>query len=161
MSRLRFASASLLVVAICAGLLAPGGAGAGDRKAAAAVRTCFGERPTIVGKPGNDKELKGTNGRDVIFARGGDDFVDGRGGNDLICAGAGDDFIVGGRQNDRILGDPGDDILLGSSGDDLIYGAKGNDGMAGQAGRDLCAGGPGRDQAVKDNCERRKSAAGV
>lgn len=46
----------------------------------------------------------GTDGRDVIFAFGGNDTISSGGGNDLIFAGFGNDTINGGAGNDRILG---------------------------------------------------------
>ncbi|WP_406512963.1 isopeptide-forming domain-containing fimbrial protein [Streptomyces sp. NBC_00161] len=72
--------------------------------------TCFGEQPTIIGTPGDDR-ITGTPARDVILARAGNDTVDGGAGNDLICGGRGADTVTGGPGNDRISGDAGNDIL--------------------------------------------------
>jgi hypothetical protein len=50
--------------------------------------TCEGQTATIVGTSGNDNNIVGTSGRDVIAALGGNDRVRSLGGNDLVCGGA-------------------------------------------------------------------------
>ncbi|MGH2807062.1 MAG: calcium-binding protein [Actinomycetota bacterium] len=92
--------------------------------AQAAVR-CGGKRATIVGRNGNDANLRGTRRADVIAARGGIDTINGLGGSDIICAGPGGDFIFGGGGNDRILGQGGDDVMTGEAGGDSLVGGKG------------------------------------
>jgi uncharacterized repeat protein (TIGR01451 family) len=80
---------------------------------------CLGKVPTILGTKGDDKNLMGTNGADVIFAESGDDIIDGRGGNDLICGAHGDDNIRGGAGDDRLSGGSGtNDSLDGGDGND-------------------------------------------
>ena len=123
---------------------------------------CRGHEATIVRNNG-DNEIRGTNGRDVIVAKGGVDFVDGRGGRDVDLrrrrrptssrAAAGNDVIVG---------ETGDDLLLGGEAKDKLFGKAGKDGMQGEGGTgDLCSGGSGDDLASRSNCERIKSAAGA
>ncbi|MDQ3729850.1 MAG: hypothetical protein M3355_09710 [Actinomycetota bacterium] len=146
--------AAALLVAVWVGV-ASAGPDAEPRKA---VKTCEGEKATVVGKQGDDSNLKGTRGKDVIVALSGDDFINGRGGDDIICAGSGGDFVVGGGGDDTANGDPGDDILLGSGGNDDLFGKDGDDGINGEDGKDLCHGGPGKDLAVRDDCEKVRSA---
>ena len=112
--------------------------------AAAAVRTCFGERATIVGTGGDD-DLHGTQERDVVVALGGDDEIEGRGGNDLICAGDGRDEVRGNAGRDKIDGGPGHDYLRGGDGRDGVRGAGGDDRVQGDDHDDRVAGGPGDD----------------
>jgi len=80
--------------------------------------------------------LNGTEGSDLIYARGGNDTVNGLGGadrlfgelgNDSLNGGLGTDLVDGGDGNDRLFSRSGDgsgyDTLLGGSGDDLLDGA--------------------------------------
>src|SRR5919108_5916410 len=97
--------------------------------AAAAGRTCFGKRPTIVGTQGNDV-LHGTTGRDVIVSLGGNDHITAGQGDDYICAGPGNDNVHGAEDVNHMNGGPGNDWLdgrrgpgngsIGAKGDDLI-----------------------------------------
>ena len=97
--------------------------------------TCEGEIATIVGTPGNDVAIDGTEGRDVIAALGGNDIVDGHGGNDLICGDEG---------NDRMFGEAGNDSLNG------VDGVVNNDNLDGGTGTDdTCA----SDPDLEINCE--------
>jgi len=146
--------AAALLVAVGVGVASAGQ----DAASRQAVKMCEGEPATVIGKQGDDENLKGTRGKDVIVALSGDDFVNGRGGDDIICAGSGGDFIVGGGGDDTANGDPGDDILLGSGGNDDLFGKDGDDGLNGEDGNDLCHGGPGADLAVKNKCEKVTSA---
>jgi Ca2+-binding RTX toxin-like protein len=152
---IRFLAA--LPLALIAGMPAP---------AASATPSCFGEPATIVGT-GDDDEVVGTRGDDVIVAFGGWDRVEGRAGDDRICVGGGEDFVRGGAGADRILGSGGSDTvhggpgpdriltgagaveaLFGGAGDDRMFGGAGSfDGLIGGAGDDLLDGGGGRDIA--------------
>ncbi|MBI1285334.1 MAG: hypothetical protein GC183_13535 [Thiobacillus sp.] len=98
---------------------------------------------------GDDSELGGFAGNDVIDGLGGADWINGKGGNDILYGGdgnddlqggLGNDTLVGGAGNDRLLGygtwlndsyaasnDAGDDLLDGGAGNDLLYGGAGND----------------------------------
>jgi hypothetical protein len=102
---------------------------------------CEGVVATIVGTNGPDKDLRGTNGRDVIVGLGGDDVIYGRGRGDLICAGEGHDKVYGQKGHDRIYGQGGADELYGYGGDDRVFGQEGNDRMWGHKGEDLLNGG--------------------
>jgi Ca2+-binding RTX toxin-like protein len=106
---------------------------------------CFGEAPTIVGTPGDDR-LVGTDGPDVIVGLDGSDFIFGGDGPDLICGGEGDDGeflpstgvggLSGGLGVDKISGGPGNDEVNGgtdlitnsdSGSGDFLYGKEGDD----------------------------------
>lgn len=117
------------------------------------VPTCFGKPATIVGTGAGEK-LRGTTGRDVIFAAGGADEVRGLGGKDMICGAGGKDLVKGGADDDRLAGAGGRDKLAGGGGDDLVKGGKradrlrggvGADTLRGGKGNDRCTGGPGKD----------------
>jgi PKD repeat protein len=108
---------------------------------------CEGETATIVGTPGNDNNIVGTSGPDVIAALGGNDRVRALDGNDLVCGGEGNDIIFGGSGNDRLDGSAGNDELHGSIGSDELLGLTGNDQLFGEGGDDdRLHGGLGNDQ---------------
>ena len=67
--------------------------------------TCEGQTATIVGTSGNDNNIRGSSGRDVIAALGGNDRISALSGNDIVCGGAGDDVVDGGSGTDRLFGD--------------------------------------------------------
>lgn len=136
---------------------------------------CKRENATMHGTSEDDR-IRGTRGRDVIAALGGNDTIRGRAGDDLICAGAGSDEVHGNRGRDRIYGeggrdevrgDRGKDVLYGSGGDDRVVGGKAADYLAGGRGYDLCAGGkPSSDSGrqfdqAELSCEEIHGAAGV
>src|ERR687894_52395 len=81
--------------------------------------TCEGETATIVGTAGNDNNIVGTSGRDVIAALGGNDRISALGGNDLVCGGGGHDQIDGGAGADRLFGHSGVDNIVGGTGNDF------------------------------------------
>ena len=118
--------------------------------------TCEGETATIVGTPGNDNNIVGTSGRDVIAALGGDDRVHALDGNDLVCGGEGNDVINGGAGNDRLFGDEpngggtggGTDRIVGGIGNDFIDGGAGNDRLNGYTGNDRLHGSIGSDELL-------------
>ena len=97
---------------------------------------CNGLVPTIVDTPGNDANLRGTNGPDVIHGLGGNDIISGLNGNDVICGGEG---------NDILSGNNGIDQLFGENGTDTLSGNNGNDALNGGTGTDTCNGGNGSD----------------
>jgi len=124
--------------------------------------TCDGQRVTIPGTPGNDTNLIGTAGPDVIHGLGGNDVIRGFRRNDIICGGKGSDRLFGGRGMDRLFGGKGIDRVFGGRGVDRLFGQRGGDFLLGQRGNDaldggpkfdLCNGGPGENTAVR--CERR------
>lgn len=119
---------------------------------------------TIEGTPGDDPDLGGTAGDDVICGFGGADTIDGGDGDDTIFGGAGDDQIDGGRGADTILGNDGEDAIRGGGGRDIVFGGAdsdniddalgpnpmldggdGIDSICGSPQRDTIRGGPGGD----------------
>jgi PKD repeat protein len=115
-------------------------------QALSTTTTCEGETATIVGTPGNDNNIVGTSGRDVIAALGGNDRVRALGGNDLVCGGEGNDIIYGGPGNDRLDGSSDNDELHGSMGSDELLGLTGNDRLFGEDNDDRLHGGLDNDQ---------------
>jgi Ca2+-binding RTX toxin-like protein len=67
--------------------------------------TCEGQTATIVGTLGNDNNIVGTSGRDVIAALEGNERVRSLDGNDIVCGGEGNDIVDGGGGTDRLFGD--------------------------------------------------------
>jgi PKD repeat protein len=115
--------------------------------------TCEGQTATIVGTSGNDNNIRGTSGRDVIAALGGNDRISALAGNDIVCGGEGSDVIDGGPGTDRLFGDSsssqsisgGTDRIVGSAGNDYINGGGGNDQLDGSVGNDEVRGSVGND----------------
>ena len=131
------------------------------------VSVRFGNKCTVLGTTGDDPNLRGTAGDDVICGLGGVDTMTGLGGNDLIVGGNGKDTIDGGRGDDRMFGlgagdeldgGPGQDTASGGTGDDfiddsvgpntLLDGGSGNDQICGSVQRDVVKAGPGEDKAM-------------
>ncbi|HET7481442.1 MAG TPA: calcium-binding protein [Actinomycetota bacterium] len=79
---------------------------------------CLGRPATIVGTDGDNSNLRGTPGNDVIVGKGGFDNIFGLGGNDLICGGSGTDSLFGGPGDDKL--NPQGGQSNGGSGDDLF-----------------------------------------
>jgi Ca2+-binding RTX toxin-like protein len=99
---------------------------------------CNGLVPTIVGTPGDDTNLRGTNGPDVIHGLGGNDTISGLNGNDVICEGEDNDTLSGNNGIDRLFGENGTDALNGNNGNDALDGGA-------DTGTDTCNGGNGSD----------------
>jgi Ca2+-binding RTX toxin-like protein len=76
--------------------------------------------------------INGTEGDDPeLFGTVGDDIINGLSGNDVIRAGAGNDIVIGGNNispndNDGLFGDAGDDGLIGGAGSDTYLFARGD-----------------------------------
>jgi PKD repeat protein len=117
-----------------------------EPQALSTTTTCEGETATIVGTPGNDNNIVGTSGRDVIAALEGNDRVRALDGYDLVCGGEGNDIINGGAGNDRLDGSAGNDRLHGSLGSDELLGLTGNDQLFGEGDNDRLHGGLDNDQ---------------
>ena len=100
---------------------------------------------TITGTPGNDPDLQGTEGNDIICGLGGDDVISGNGGTDVIYGGAGADVIVGNDDSDVIYGGLGRDVIYGGDGINYLYGGGGNDELHGGSQADFMYGGNGSD----------------
>jgi len=98
----------------------------------------------IKGTEGGDV-LLGTPGRDIIAALDGDDIVYGRESDDVVFGGAGDDTLLGGAGNDTLYGDQGNDRLFGGLGNDILFGGSGNDQLFGEDGDDILIGETGDD----------------
>ena len=95
---------------------------------------------------GSDIGIRGTTGRDIVFANGGNDQVYAKGGEDELHGGDGIDILRGSTANDRIFGDGGDDSNLnGEVGDDHVEGGDGNDTLWGASGNDTLIGGKDND----------------
>ena len=101
--------------------------------ASSAQAACFGQKVTIKGTPGADR-IKGTNGRDVIYAGGGNDRINGKGGPDVICAGPGKDRASGAIGRDEVGGGLGSDKVSGGNQGDDLYGEEGDDKVRGGKG---------------------------
>ncbi|MEJ6403978.1 calcium-binding protein [Yoonia sp. 2307UL14-13] len=108
------------------------------------------ERNEIRGTLGDDPELNGTDGDDLIRGFAGDDVIDAGAGVDEVRAGEGEDVVNGGPDRDEIFGGPGDDILNGDGGNDTIRGGGGNDTIDGGEGFDIVFGGAGDDVIYGD-----------
>jgi hypothetical protein len=63
------------------------------------------------GGTGNEPEILGSSGDDIIDGGPGDDFIFGRGGDDQMQGGEGDDELIGGSETDDISGGPGFDLV--------------------------------------------------
>lgn len=120
---------------------------------------CAGQEADIVGTAGDDV-LTGTDKADVIVGLDGADTIVGLDGRDTVCGGLGDDVVTlgghddiakGGGGNDRVRGSIGNDVLSGNGGDDNLGGGAGNDVLKGGPGADRCGGGPGTD--TRRGCE--------
>ena len=138
----------LLVVVLCAGLLAPTAASA-SRPVIRYV--CFG-KTTAAWKPNKRRIVRGTKRADVIVVRRRNVRVFGHGGNDRICTlrsayvsgGPGHDSISTGRGSDRLEGGAGRDYLRAGPGRDRLSGGYGSsDTLVGGSGNDVLDGGHG------------------
>lgn len=103
---------------------------------------------------GNEAELKGTRGRDLIRGETGEDTLLGRRGSDCLDAGLdndwveaaqGDDSIDAGNGHDRVWGGPGADSIDGQGNRDTIHGEEGDDSLYGGFDDDHLVGGKGDD----------------
>ncbi len=65
---------------------------------------------------GNDEEVHGGSGNDLVVAGLDEDFIKGNRGDDVLMGGLDNDIIVGNEGNDQLFGDLGDDTLEGNEG---------------------------------------------
>jgi len=100
----------------------------------------------IRGTEGDDM-LLGTPEDDLIDALGGDDIVYGRDSSDVVAGGDGDDTLLGGEGNDILYGGAGHDRLFGGHGNDILFGGDGDDQLFGEEGDDVLIAGVGNDTA--------------
>jgi Ca2+-binding RTX toxin-like protein len=112
------------------------------------------ERPrcTIIGTHGNDEEITGTPGPDVICGRGGDDQIFARQSADVVYGGPGNDVLVGRSGRDRLYGNRGSDSIIGKGHRDVHAGGRGIDCLAAEDGvsGDVVRGGPRKDHYSDD-----------
>ena len=90
-------------------------------------------------------QVRGDDGKDVIYGSRGDDDLWGGPGMDRIVGGAGNDTIRGGGSSDTIIGGAGDDLVYAGPGDDTVRGRDGDDRLHGGKGDDLLVGSRGAD----------------
>jgi Ca2+-binding RTX toxin-like protein len=103
---------------------------------------------TVNGTGGNDTDLRGTDGADVIDGGAGDDRIRGLLDDDAINGGDGADVIFGEDGHDIMIGGAGNDTLYGNAGNDILFGQSGNDRLFGNDGDDVLNGGAGNDVLV-------------
>jgi len=108
--------------------------------------------------PAESVTIHGGDGRDALWASGGNDTIEGGNDGDWLSGGAGDDIIYGGNSTGgdtnavadvwAVTGLTGKftDLLDGGSGDDQLFGGSGNDLLAGGYGDDIMTGGAGADR---------------
>ncbi|MDX3927019.1 MAG: cadherin-like domain-containing protein [Shinella sp.] len=94
------------------------------------------------------REIRGTEGDDVLIGTPQEDIIAGLGGNDIIHAREDNDVVFGGAGDDRLIGSDGDDILYGDAGNDYIAGGAGNDVLFGGRGNDRLFGDEGKDVLI-------------
>ncbi len=80
----------------------------------------------IMGTPGNDPALSGTNPGTPV-GNNGNDLIVGLGGNDVLNGLGGADILIGGEGTDTLNGGDGNDALDGGLGNDALNGGLGND----------------------------------
>ena len=102
--------------------------------------------------------IYGGNGRDALWASGGNDTIEGGNDGDWLSGGTGDDTIYGGNRTGgdtnavvdvwTVTGVTGQftDLLDGGAGNDQLFGGSGNDLLSGGSGTDRLTGGDGADR---------------
>lgn len=96
-------------------------------------------------------DLCGSQGDDLVLARGGNDSVTLFAGDDVAFGGLGDDTLDGGRDDDILAGGSGDDDMIGGAGNDVLAGGSGDDNLSGGNGDDLLIDALGSDIAFGGN----------
>ena len=71
--------------------------------------------------------LRGSEGRDQLFAYEVGSTLSGFGGDDYLYGKKGNDLLDGGEGNDQLYGSDGNDTLIGGAGNDTLYGNDGAD----------------------------------
>ncbi|PIE40354.1 MAG: hypothetical protein CSA51_01330, partial [Gammaproteobacteria bacterium] len=97
---------------------------------------------------GENLEIVGTIGPDILQGGRGDDRIYGSLGADYLSGSYGADELYGGLDADLLHGNEGDDSLFGGDGSDKLYGEAGNDVLQGGNGNDLLEGGYGNDHLI-------------
>jgi Ca2+-binding RTX toxin-like protein len=93
------------------------------------------------------KNVKGTNGDDLILLSDEGNKASARQGDDCVIGGAGNDIIHGGKGNDQIFGQGGNDKISANQGNDYVSGGDGDDRLWGGLGDDTIDAGDGNDKA--------------
>lgn len=116
-------------------------------------KQCKAETPCELPWPaGTMGDLDGGGDNDNLTGATGNDVIDGGPGNDKIAGGAGNDVLKGGGDSDTVDGGIGTDEVYGGTttgasepgdGPDNLQGGPGADKVYGGTGDDLLAGGPG------------------
>ena len=88
---------------------------------------------------GDDDDLRGGDGDDLLFGNSGDDELRGRDGEDILDGGTGDDRLFGGRDGDVLIGGDGTDLVSGGGGADTLIDGAGSDVLTGGNGPDTFA----------------------
>jgi Ca2+-binding RTX toxin-like protein len=122
--------------------------------------TARGRACTVEGTAGEDRDLRGTGGRDVICGKGGDDRILALAGSDIVFGGSGDDAIDGGGGSDALKAGPGRDLVYAGPGNDRLLGGGGNEKCLYSigGGTDRIVGGPGTDRYRADGPDTVVSA---
>jgi Ca2+-binding RTX toxin-like protein len=92
------------------------------------------------------KNVRGTNGNDLILLSDEGDKANARNGNDCVIGGQGDDNIQGNRGDDQIFGQGGNNRIHGNQGNDYISAGDGNNKIWGGQGADTIIAGNGNNQ---------------
>ena len=83
-----------------------------------------------------------------VFGKAGDDVLLGSTGSDALFGNSGSDIVIGGPKSDELFGGVGDDDLQGDGGKDFLFGGPGNDQLDGGMSDDNLSGGTGQDTFV-------------
>ena len=95
---------------------------------------------------GNDENMRGGDGNDMLFGGAGkdklfgdknDDLLFGGLGNDTLDGGAGNDYLNGGAGADDLYGGAGNDILFYDAEDNVVSGGEGIDVLLSSSGKTL------------------------
>jgi Ca2+-binding RTX toxin-like protein len=104
-------------------------------------------RETFIAMGGDDL-IQGEGGADLIYGNQGADTIYGNPGGDVVYGGQDGDTVYGGQDGDTIYGGLGNDIIYGNLGDDDIFANQGDDVLFGGQSSDLIHGGQGNDEII-------------
>lgn len=99
----------------------------------------------IDGTPGDDLNLRGGGGGDIINGGAGNDRIKGGIGNDRLIGGPGNDFVRGNIGADWLFGGQGDDKLIQGS---RLFGGRGDDRLRAEGPENYLTDGPGHDVMI-------------
>ncbi|MEM9844972.1 MAG: G8 domain-containing protein, partial [Pseudomonadota bacterium] len=97
--------------------------------------------PTPTPTPGDDGEILGTDGADMLMGTDDADIIKALLGDDDVYAKRGADEVYGGRDDDMLAGNKGRDMLIGAGGQDHLKGGSAKDILMGGARNDILDGG--------------------